>query len=76
MNQNNLYASDLGRSIIFKTSQQGEIDLAFGHKGVRKGQLNEPSGIHVDQDGKSMMIGDSKNNRIQVFKFKSTFLNI
>lgn len=75
MNQNNLYASDLGRSIIFKTNQNGEIHLAFGHNGNSRGQLSEPSGIHVDHDGKSMLIGDSKNNRIQVITNTKINLN-
>lgn len=65
-NQNTLYASDLGRSIIFKTNLEGEIELAFGFHGRKKGELYEPSGIHVDNDGCSLLVGDSKNDRVQV----------
>lgn len=62
-----LYASDLGRSIVFKTDLDGQTELAFGHHGRSKGQMNEPSGIHVDYDGQAILLGDSKNNRIQVY---------
>ena len=62
-----LYVSDLGRSVVYKTSlQSGEIELAFGHYGKAKGQMNEPSGIHVDADGQAILVADSKNNRLQV----------
>lgn len=61
-----VYAADLGRSIIFKTNFDGTIVKAFGTFGKRMSQFCEPSGIHVDYDGKALLIGDSKNNRIQV----------
>jgi DNA-binding beta-propeller fold protein YncE len=64
--QNYIYASDLGRSIVFKTTLDGKTELAFGTFGNTPGQMNEPSGIHVDYDGKSVLVGDSKNNRLQV----------
>ena len=64
--QNHIYASDLGRSIVFKTSLDGKIELTFGTFGKTPGQMNEPSGIHVDYDGKAVLVGDSKNNRLQV----------
>ena len=63
--QNCLYASDLGRSIVYKTTFDGEILFAFGHHGKSKGQLNEPSGIFVDKNG-TILVGDSKNARLQV----------
>lgn len=65
-NRDVLYASDLGRSLVFATDLDGKIDLVFGHNGRQKGQFNEPSGIHADSDGQSIMVGDSKNDRIQV----------
>ena len=64
--QNYIYASDLGRSIIFKTTLDGKMELAFGSFGQTPGQMHEPSGIHVDYDGKAVLIADSKNNRLQV----------
>lgn len=65
-NGNSLYAADLGRSIVYRTNLDGEVELAFGFQGKRRGELNEPSGVHVDSDGSSVLVGDSKNNRIQV----------
>lgn len=65
-NQNSLYAADLGRSIIYKTNLDGEIELAFGFQGRRHGELNEPSGVYADSDGNAILVGDSKNDRIQV----------
>lgn len=66
ISEDHLYVSDLGRSIVYKTSLQGDMELAFGHFGKAKGQMNEPSGIHVDGDGKAILVADSKNNRLQV----------
>ena len=68
-NHDYLYASDLGRSIVYKTNLNGEIELAFGHFGKRIGEFVEPSGIHVESDGNAILIGDSKNDRLQVNKF-------
>lgn len=65
-NQNFLYAADLGRSLVFKTDLEGNIMLAFGHYGKERGEFKEPSGVHVDSDGYAIMVGDSKNDRIQV----------
>lgn len=76
-NQNSIYASDLGRSIVYKTDLNGEIEMAFGFPGKRKGEVNEPSGIFVDNDGQAILVGDSKNDRLQVIWIKSkvVFLN-
>ncbi len=66
-NKGSLYASDLGRSIVYKTNLNGEIELAFGGYGKKKGELNEPSGIYVDEEGSAVLVGDSKNDRLQIF---------
>ncbi len=73
-NQNFVYASDLGRSIVYKTNLDGEMQLAFGHFGKKKGEICEPSGIFVDDDGHAILVGDSKNDRLQV-TFYFTFIN-
>jgi hypothetical protein len=62
---NYLYASDLGRSIVYKTTLAGEILCAFGKFGKHKGEFNEPSGLYVDKNG-AILVGDSKNDRLQV----------
>ena len=64
-----LYASDLGRSIVYKTNLDGEIQMAFGHYGRYAGQFIEPSGIYVSEDGSAIVVGDSKNNRVQVINY-------
>lgn len=68
-NQDSLYASDLGRSIVYKTNLSGEIQMAFGHYGRKAGEFNEPSGIFADSDGGAILVGDSKNDRLQVTNF-------
>jgi hypothetical protein len=73
--QNYIYASDLGRSIVFKTTLDGQTELAFGTFGKMPGQMNEPSGIHVDYDGKAVLVGDSKNNRLQVIFLILFYIN-
>ena len=72
-NQDYVYASDLGRSIVYKTNLNGEMQLAFGHFGKKKGEMCEPSGLFVDYDGNSILVGDSKNNRLQVIHHISFF---
>lgn len=61
-----LYAADLGRSIVFKTNLDGEMQLAFGFYGKKKGEFIEPSGIHAESDEHAILVGDSKNDRLQV----------
>lgn len=72
---NCLYVSDLGRSIVYKCSLDGQILLAFGFNGHKKGEINEPSGILVDIGG-SILVGDSKNDRLQVSLFSKRVLNL
>lgn len=74
--QDSLYAADLGRSLVFRTDIDGNLELAFGQFGKRKGDFNEPSGIHVDSDGLAVLVGDSKNDRIQVISIFPKFFII
>jgi hypothetical protein len=68
-----LYASDLGRSLIFKTDLNGETELVFGKHGKSIGELNEPSGIHIENDCQSILVGDSKNDRLSVRNYNYFF---
>ena len=61
-----LYATDLGRNLVFKTNMRGEIQMAFGCWGKENGELKEPAGIFVDEQSGAILVADSKNNRIQV----------
>jgi hypothetical protein len=65
-NQSAVWASDLGRSIVYKTNMNGDIEMAFGKYGRGRGEFVEPSGLHVESDGSAVLVGDSKNNRLQV----------
>jgi hypothetical protein len=65
-NQDSVYATDLGRSIVYKTSLDGEIEMLFGSYGGMMGELNEPSGLYVDDDGSAVLVADSRNDRLQV----------
>ncbi|RNA02859.1 tripartite motif-containing 3-like isoform X1 [Brachionus plicatilis] len=66
-NKNSVYSSDLGRSIVYKTNLDGHIEMAFGFHGKQRGELFEPSGIFVDEDGQAILVGDSKNDRLQIY---------
>ena len=49
---------------VFRTS--GEFVHSFGKKGPGSGELNNPYGIAIDQDG-FVFVCDTGNNRVQVF---------
>lgn len=55
---------------------QMEITLTFGFDGPHEGQLSRPWGVCCDKDG-NIIVGDRRNNRIQVFlpdgSFKFSF---
>eukprot|EP00105_Crassostrea_gigas_P028896 XP_011450682.1 PREDICTED: uncharacterized protein LOC105344585 isoform X1 [Crassostrea gigas] len=68
-----LIVSDLGTSFIYISDNWGQILFEFGGYGSYNGQFREPSGVTTDQQG-NMLIGDSKNDRIQIFKPNGTFL--
>lgn len=61
------YVSDLGRTVVYETDLNGNIKMAFGRFGKRRNEMIEPSGLHVESDGNAIVVGDSKNDRIQVF---------
>lgn len=67
--------SDLGLSKMYKTTLDGKLVQIFGSYGKTPGTFNEPSGITLDPNG-TMMIGDSKNNRIQVFDWEGEYLGL
>ncbi|XP_062600683.1 uncharacterized protein LOC134262320 [Saccostrea cucullata] len=73
INKERLIVSDLGCNCVYITDNCGEVLFKFGEYGVHSGQFKEPSGVTTDQQG-HMLIGDSKNNRIQIFKPNGSFL--
>ncbi|XP_023217985.1 tripartite motif-containing protein 3-like isoform X2 [Centruroides sculpturatus] len=70
---NEVVVSDLGLSKIYKTTMDGQLIKEFGSYGITDGAMNEPSGITLDPKG-TMLIGDSKNDRIQIFDWNGEFL--
>lgn len=68
------FVADLGLSHMYKTNMNGEGTSIFGKKGKEPGAFCEPSGISASDKG--LFIGDSKNNRIQVFDFDGNFINV
>ncbi|XP_023231265.1 uncharacterized protein LOC111631279 isoform X2 [Centruroides sculpturatus] len=70
---NELVVSDLGLSKMYKTNLLGEQIHVFGSYGKTPGNFNEPSGITLDSSD-TMLIGDSKNDRIQIFSWNGEYL--
>ncbi|XP_064471199.1 uncharacterized protein LOC135385674 [Ornithodoros turicata] len=66
-----LFVADLGLSTIYKSSLDGYNVCSFGKKGKSLGQFFEPSGVSATEE--VLFIGDSKNNRVQVFDFNGGF---
>jgi len=50
-----------------------ELKFCFGENGNSSGQFNKPIGIAFDQRG-NIVVGDSENNRIQIFSPQGNFL--
>ncbi|XP_061171340.1 RING finger protein nhl-1-like [Saccostrea echinata] len=73
IHKDRLIVSDLGCHCVYITDNCGETLFKFGEFGANLGEFREPSGVTTDQQG-HMLIGDSKNNRIQIFKPNGTFL--
>ncbi|CAL1530218.1 unnamed protein product [Lymnaea stagnalis] len=68
-----MLASDLGASQMYLSRTNGECLTTFSNYGTRPGEIHEPSGIAVDAAG-NWIVGDSKNNRIQVFTLDGSFI--
>ncbi|XP_023210786.1 tripartite motif-containing protein 2-like, partial [Centruroides sculpturatus] len=70
---NEVVVSDLGLSMMYKTTVDGKLIKTFGTFGNIEGTMNEPSGIALDPTG-TMLIGDSRNDRIQVFDWEGEYM--
>ncbi|XP_066939256.1 tripartite motif-containing protein 2-like isoform X3 [Macrobrachium rosenbergii] len=69
-----VYVADAGnhRIKVFN-GLTGERELMFGSRGKHKGQFESPESIVVDAEG-FMLIGDSGNGRVQVFRPNGNFV--
>lgn len=72
-----LMVSDLGLSKIYKTTLEGRTTGTFGRYGRLEGEMIQPSGIsfyRADTAGPSVLIADSRNDRIQYFDLYCQYL--
>ncbi|XP_005094764.1 uncharacterized protein LOC101846341 isoform X2 [Aplysia californica] len=71
--KNMVLASDLGSSMMYLSTVDGQFVKRFGKYGNGICEFREPSGVAVDAEG-NWLVGDSKNNRIQAFTSDGYFL--
>ena len=67
------YVADTGKHRIVKFDKNGKKVMAWGSKGDKEGQFNEPIGLALDQGG-NLYVADRLNFRIQVFSPEGQFL--
>ena len=65
---------DEGDDCIYIFNPNGGIRHKFGSSGAGKGQLSQPSGVATD--GEYILVSESKNNRIQVFRYDGTLVSM
>lgn len=70
-----LYVSDLGLNCVYITDLFGNLLHTIGHSGHRLGLFSQAAGIALDKDG-HMIVADSRNERIQVFRSNGKFLGV
>lgn len=74
IHKENLFVADLGLSSIYKSDLNGNVVCSFGKSGRSEGEFSEPSGVCAVEN--CLFIGDSKNNRVQVFDFNGKFKSV
>ncbi|XP_052771225.1 uncharacterized protein LOC128210920 [Mya arenaria] len=75
ISENHVIVSDLGASVLYMTTLEGVLTRTLGGYGTGPTQLFEPSGISVDNYG-NFLVGDSKNNRIQMYRHDGTHMGV
>jgi tripartite motif-containing protein 71 len=68
-----IYVADTGKHRIVKFDKTGKKVRAWGIKGSKPGEFNEPIGLALDQ-GKNLYVADRLNFRIQVFNSDGQFI--
>lgn len=63
-----LYASDILSQKILVINNKGEIVRTIGEPGVGTEGLSYANGLAFDKDFKNLIVADSNNGRLQVFK--------
>ena len=69
-----IIVSDRDKSSICIYNSDGTLRHKFGSSGAGEGELKEPLG--VASDGEYILVADSGNSRIQVFKIDGTFVSM
>jgi len=59
--------TDRGNHRIHHLDAAGKVIRVIGFRGKIEGQLENPSGIAVSPDGKSVFVADRGNNRVAIF---------
>merc|ERR1739838_405918 len=75
---NTILVVDLGLNCIYRilySLAEGVVVNRIGEYGIGEGQFWDPSGIVVDAEG-FIMVGDSRNHRIQVFDPNGEFVSL
>lgn len=62
-----VYVMDTGNDRVVVFDPDGNYIAQFGTEGFDRGQLDEPTGIAIDQNTGKVFIADTWNQRIQVF---------
>lgn len=62
-----VYIADTGNRRIVVTDRDGNFVQQFGSDGTQPGQMREPIGLGIDQQGR-LYVGDTWNGRIQIFQ--------
>ena len=70
--EGNIIVPDRADDCVYVLNPDGEVNIKFGSSGTGKGQLRDPLGLATD--GENILVADSGNKRIQVFKKDGTFM--
>lgn len=70
-----LYLIQPGEERIVKIDTSGNLLLTFGSEGNAKGQFTGISGLALDDKGR-VMVADSGNGRLQIFKVSGTMKSV
>lgn len=67
--QGNVYALDYDNGRVQKFDTNGNFLAKWGEPGTGDGQFDSPEGLKVSADGNTVLVADSDNQRIQIFKY-------
>ena len=68
-NLGNVYALDYDNGRVQKFDTDGNYLAQWGGPGTGDSQFDSPEGLQVSADGNTVMVADSDNQRIQIFKY-------